>query len=246
MNRKMLGGLFLLVLCHATATYAGFEQEEAAEIQAYMDIFQGTSLELQKDACNELQWKGIADVRIYDLIAEKLQAILPASQILTKEGKKNMETAAWYAKGLGSSGMEKYLPVFEKMASSHRSKLQRYAREGTAKVGQYTRWNPVISDKKNFRADQPLQVNRFANMLRSEDEELKLIAVKRIDYDHVYNEYLLDILREETIKHHERAQSRNFNLELLKRMAQSLRGSKNKKYRDDLRKIEATIVALER
>jgi hypothetical protein len=237
MKNLFCQGLLLLgLLCHGITAFAGFEQEEAAELQRYIEIFQGSSVELQKDVCNELQWKGIIEVRLYDVIEEKLKALLPGN--LDRE---EIETAAWYAKGLGTSGMEKYRPLLLEMLAKRNEKLVRYAKEGIEKIGQYSRWNPIISEKKNFRDDQPLQVNRYANMLRSEDDELKIVALKRIHYDHVYDEYLLDILRDELVATHKKMESGTFNADLFNWMVRSLSGSRNRKYFDGLKEIYATL-----
>lgn len=236
--KKISCGLLLLCVFNSTV-FAGYAEEEAAEVQRYIEVLQGPSIQLHRDACNELQWKGVTDERLYDLIQAKLEAIL-ASPDIERSGEK-VETAAWYAKGLGSSGMGKYLPTLQKMAGMKNRKLQRYANEGIEKIGQYKKWNPIISNKKNFQVAEPLQDNRFANMLRSDDWELKTIATKRIHYEHLYNEYLLDILRDELLESYQAADTTPARVDGYKWMVKALAGSRNRKYYDSLKEVESNM-----
>jgi hypothetical protein len=223
--------------------HVDFKEERKAELQGYIDAFKDPSaVELQKDICNELQWKGIADAELYDLIEQNLNMTLQYVMKSEVVSKNDAETAAWFAKGLGASGMEKYLPTLRKMAALHGKsylKMVRYAEDGLAMFDRYSKWNPVIADEKKFRADLPLQINRFANMLKSEDRELQLIAIKRIHYDYVYYEYLLDILRDKLLASYKQAESTPEMHEYLIWMVRALAGPGNPKYYDSLKEVEA-------
>lgn len=237
--KNVLRGLLLLSVFNCVSAFADFAKDEAAEIQGYIDIMQSQSIQSQRDVCNELQWKGISDVRLYDLIQAKLETALASPDV--KRNRELIETAAWYAKGLGSSGMDKYLATLQKMADKNQKKLMRYAHEGIEKIGKYKKWNPIISNRKNFREGESLQDNRFANMLKSDDWELKIIAAKRIHYDHVYNEYLLDILRDELLSSYPTADINHLRIDGFKWMVKSLAGSRNRKYYDSLKEVANNV-----
>jgi hypothetical protein len=237
MMKKMLcRAVLILSVFGCLSAFADFASDKKAELQHYIEVFNDEyAVQAQKDACNELQWKGITEVQLYDSIEKRLNAILPSAV----QNKADMETAAWFAKGLGSSGMEKYRPTLERMVSTHQKKLVRYAQEGLAKLAQYKKWNPIIADEKNFRSDQSLQVNRFANILKSGDAELKLIGIKRVHYEHLYNEYLLDILRDELMASYALADTSRDRGEMYKWFIKAIAGSRNMKYLSNLREVEA-------
>lgn len=195
MKRLMRLGVLLTSLNMLSALAVA----DQGEINEYMEIFQNGSFKAQTTAANKLQWSGISDTRLFDLIESKLLAILPTAAA----DKQAADVAAWYAKALGTSGKEKYLGTLKKMASGEFAKgeksklgqkLMKYGQEGIDMIPKYKKWNPVISNSKNSRADKSLQMNRYANMLKSDDWELQLIATKRMNYEKITDGYLLDLL----------------------------------------------------
>ncbi|HEX5056134.1 MAG TPA: hypothetical protein VFX02_06515, partial [Gammaproteobacteria bacterium] len=140
---------------------ASLEEQKQAELQNYKDAFRKDgSAQIQKNVCIALQWSGISDVALYDLIEQRLNEIL----VRKIRGGDDLEIASCDAKGLAASGMDKYLTVMRRMASTRQPKLAHYAEESMSRIESYKKWNPIISDEKNFQPDQTLQVNRFANM----------------------------------------------------------------------------------
>ncbi|HEX5055471.1 MAG TPA: hypothetical protein VFX02_03135, partial [Gammaproteobacteria bacterium] len=183
--------------------------------------------------CIALQWSGISDVALYDLIEQRLNEIL----VRKIRGGDDLEIASWYAKGLAASGMDKYLTVMRRMASTRQPKLAHYAEESMSRIESYKKWNPIISDEKNFHPDQPLQVNRFANMLKSGDSELKLMALKRMRYEHIYSEYLLDIVRDDLMAGYKSADATSAGIEVFESETGVLGDSRNMKYHDSLEQV---------
>jgi hypothetical protein len=178
----------------------------ANEVNEYMEIFQTGSYKAQTTAANQLQWSGISDKRLFDLIESKLLTILPSAAA----DKQAADVAAWYAKALGISGQDKYQGTLNKMAQgtfgtgeAHPKllkKLMKYGLEGIDLIPKYKKWNPIISNSKNFRADKSLQTNRYANMLKSNEWELQLIATKRMNHEKITDPSLLDLLNAKILK----------------------------------------------
>jgi hypothetical protein len=183
-------GLILASL-NMIPAYAGAEQQE---IDAYINTFQNGSWKEQTSICNELQWSGISDPRLFDVIEAKLLGLLSA-----ETDKNSLDIIAWYSKALGMSGKDKYLGTLDKVVASGNKKLVKYGREGIDLIPKYKKWNPIISSSKNFRADKTLRLNRFANMLKSDEWELQLIAAKRMNYEKITDSYMLDTLNSEIL-----------------------------------------------
>jgi len=175
--------LFIL----ANNSYANEKQ-----VQKYVKIFEGESWNQQLKACNEFQWLGMSDTRVFDLIEQKVK------DRYTSSNRRVINNVAWYMKALGFSGNEKYVDTLKMVAAKTPSKkLRKYAREGIMYQELYVKWNPIIRDTSHFDKNQTPRINRFANMLRSGEWQLMRVAAKRIHYEHLYEPYILNVLMEE-------------------------------------------------
>jgi hypothetical protein len=186
MKRLLQLGMLLMSL-NSISVFASAEQQE---IDQYIDTIKNGSRKAQTGVCNELQWAGISDTRLFDVIEAKLLETLPTAA----DDKNAIDLVAWYSKALGMSGNDKYRGTLNKVANGGHKKLVKYGQEGIELLPKYKKWNPIISNPANFRADKSLQTNRFANMLKSDQWELQLIATKRINYGKITDPYLLDLL----------------------------------------------------
>lgn len=197
-------------------------------IAEYIKVFSDHSWAEQKKICNKLQWSGISDPALFDIIDKKLSWLFP-----TAKGRTDIDRAAWYAKTLGTSGQEKYLATLESMAhASARSnkKLNKYAKEGIALQKKYVIWNPIISDRTKFIEDKTDEVNRFANMLKSDIWELRVIAAKRISYQKLNDTYLYDLLETVILNEYQKEYSDKRSIDSFNWMTGALSRSANKKY----------------
>ncbi|HEX5055470.1 MAG TPA: hypothetical protein VFX02_03130 [Gammaproteobacteria bacterium] len=219
------------------AADASLEERKQAELRSYKDAFRKDGApRVQKNVCNALQWSGISDVELYDLIEQRLNEILDKFAHGSRSSE-DLETAAWYAKGLAASGMDKYLPVLRRMAGSRHQKLANYAEDSIPRIESYKKWNPIISDEKNFRSDQPLLINRIANMLRSDDSRLKLVGLKKLREDSMDSEYLFDIIRDDLMAGYKKAHADRADVAVFELEVGILGDSGNRKYYDSLKQV---------
>jgi hypothetical protein len=194
MRRLLQLGLFLMSL-NAISAFANTEQQE---IDEYINTFNTGSSKAQTSACNELLWSGISDTRLYDVIERKLLEVLPTAA----EDKRAIDLVAWYSKALGASGNDKYRKTLDKVVNGGHKKLAKYGQEGIAMLPDYKKWNPIISSTKNHLPGKSLQVNRFLNMLRSQEWDLKLLGTKRINYEKISDPDVLGVLKAEILKNY--------------------------------------------
>ncbi|MBT3597296.1 MAG: hypothetical protein HN505_15105 [Verrucomicrobia bacterium] len=166
------------------------------ELQTYITIFSTkTSAGSQLDALNTLQWSGLSDRRLFDLLEKTL-----LENHATARSKPNVDLVSWYAKSLGTSGLEVYRDTFKKIiqSDSHK-KIIKYAQEGENNLAKYKIWNPIMTNRYVWNSDNSNVSNRLANMIRSDDWELRMIAAKRMLADNVFDDSLLMAL-DQTIK----------------------------------------------
>ena len=187
---KILVGMACGLSLFFSSNLSAVSSEEL--IEKYIRAFSpGASEQMQLDALNELQWSGVSDPHVYDLVEQNL--LDKYSNARSKE----LDLVSWYAKSLGTSGLEKYRRSLQQVVDSKANKkVRKYAQEGLDNLSKYATWNPIISDQQYARSDKSHLVNGYANMLRSENWELMNIAAKRILAETLYDDYLLQVLDE--------------------------------------------------
>ena len=160
-------GAFLLALCVAGTALAATPEED---VEHYLKIFQGDTG--HERAVEELGWKGISDVRLYDVMERRLLADFNDVR-RDREGKGRV---ARYIRGLAFSGQPKYEPTIGRFL--YDPDYGRHAKIASEDLPHYTRWNPIISNRAAFDPKVSDDGNRVLNMLRSGDPLLEKIGAK--------------------------------------------------------------------
>lgn len=187
-------GLLLLMV-------AGLGQAGVAAAQGqgatpnYLDIFSGKPRIQQQQACESLQWAGVSDPRVYDLIEKNLLASY--KQI---NDRYDTNYVAWLSRGLAFSGQEKYRATLQEVAANggHRG-VRNHAAKALDELDNYKRWNPILGNRAGYVAGKSDEVNRLGAMLRSNEKGLQRAAASRIHFGQLYDGWLLGTL-EQTVK----------------------------------------------
>jgi hypothetical protein len=196
----------------------------------YIQIFTDGNPQQQTQAAKELAWAGLSDPRLFDLIEKSL-----LDKYLTVENKYVVDDTAWLAKALAYSGQEQYRATLQKVASdSPQKKIKKHAQKSLAQLDNYARWNPIISDTSNWDSSKSDEVNRYANMLRSDDLELKRMGAKRVHNTHAYDPYLLDLLDTEIRASYLEANDDSLFIDTVAWMCKALSGSRVEKYKSTI------------
>ena len=177
----------LLIFCVLVSSTASAANDGLDE---YIQIFTEGNARQQTRAAKELAWAGLSDPRLFDQIEKSL-----LEQYLIVEDKYAIDDTAWLARAMAYSGQEKYRATLEKVASdSPQKKIRRHAENSLVQLDNYERWNPIITDTSNRDSSKSDEINRYANMLRSDDLELQRIGAKGVHSTQAYDTYLLGIL----------------------------------------------------
>ncbi len=177
----------LLIFCVLVSSTASAANDGLDE---YIQIFTEGNARQQTRAAKELAWAGLSDPRLFDPIEKSL-----LEQYLIVEEKYAIDDTAWLARAMAYSGQEKYRATLEKVASdSPQKKIRRHAENSLVQLDNYERWNPIITDTSNRDSSKSDEINRYANMLRSDDLELQRIGAKGVHSTQAYDTYLLGIL----------------------------------------------------
>lgn len=225
----------ILLLCLSFGVQAQMDREE--DIEYFVRLMSSENWAKHKEAAQLLEWAGLSDPRVFDLVEKELMEL----QASTGKKGNDYDLIAWLLKALSFSGQSQYYDTVSKLAKeSNSDKVRKYARQSLEQFSKYEKWNPIINSTENYNKDVSPEFNRFANMLRSSDFELKRLAAKRIHYDHLYNDYLLKELAASV----ESGISHNFQngleVDSMAWMCKALAGSRSQEYKPLIEKVAKT------
>ena len=187
-KRVFLFYLFAVAMLMTQSVSAAVDEKI---IQRYIKVFSQKSMSAQKTACRELEWAGISDTRVFDVIEQRLL------ESYTTTDKQKADYSAWLAKALSFSGQDKYKNTLNKVMSEAGHKgIRKHAKNSLNNFNKYKKWNAIISDTAQFDSSESTKINQYANMLRSDDRQLQAVGAKRVNYEQLYtNRYLLNIIQ---------------------------------------------------
>jgi len=178
-----------IVLALATSLiFSNFAAAVSVEddVQRYIQIFSGQK-NLHNDAADTFSWMGLSDTRLFDIVERRLLEDADAS----RDNRNERNRVARYIRSLGFSGQTKYEPTIRKFLGD--AGYDRFARVALQDLPDYNKWNPIISNRSSFDPKLSDNVNRVANMLRSDDLLLQRVGAKRVYFDSK-DDMLLELL----------------------------------------------------
>jgi len=178
---------FILVF-FASLIFSNFAAAVSVEddVQRYIQIFSGAK-HLHSDAADTFSWMGLSDTRLFDIVEKRLLEDADAS----RDNRNERNRVARYLRSLGFSGQTKYEPTIRKFLGD--AGYDRFARVALQDLADYNKWNPIISNRSSFDPKLSDNVNRVANMLRSDDLLLQRVGAKRVYFDSK-DDILLELL----------------------------------------------------
>ncbi|GAB1256510.1 hypothetical protein NBRC116494_10120 [Aurantivibrio plasticivorans] len=226
----MFQRILFVVLFMSSAVFA---EDRSAEIDAFVALYQDGDLLSQKRAIEPLAWRGITDERVYDEIEKKLLENYQAA-----EEKLARDAVSWYIKGLGYSGNAKYITTLDTVRYETTDfKHRKYAKSAIKMISQYAEYNRIINDQSQWNSEESGDVNRFANMVRSHDLELKRLGVRRVITDDVKSDYLLEVINADVLANYQTEDKSKLFANTYAYMTKALAALGDGKYADTVRRV---------
>jgi len=170
--------------------FAGIYEDDVLN---FIRIFKTGSNDEKKEACESLQWEGISDTRVYDLVlADLKKRIKPDEKYETKQ---ENDQVAWLVRALACSGNDVYKEELAKISKAEllRSLVNKHIEKSQPMFEFYAKWNPIIfGDKIQFEQLSGSE-NRTINMLKSKELELVRLGAKKIFHEHIDTPEVLDV-----------------------------------------------------
>lgn len=227
MKNLFLGSLLVLLIPLSAVAVEKRDQE----IKELLAVYQSGDLVAQKKQTEYLQWAGLVDESLYDQIGSNLLSIYQD----IGDDRLKADAASWLAKGLAYSGNPKYLPILEQVKEGTDSrKLQKYVDEALVYLPRYRQWNSIINNSAHWDEDKSGVINRYMNMIRSDELHLNELAIKRIYNERVFDQTLLALIHRKLLAHYQDNDgSREFGTTYAT-MAKALAAVDKDKYRDTI------------
>jgi hypothetical protein len=211
----------LISFNHAVA--ASLEED----VQHYIRIFSGDKA-LHSEAVDKLEWMGLSDTRLFDIIEGLIL------ENADDRGERNR--VAKYIRSLGFSGESKYYPTIMRFVRN-RTYNPSFANGALRDLPRYSKWNPVISNRSSFDPKFSDDVNRVANMLRSDDLLLQRVGAKAV-YSGVQEDILLELLAQLVRANYARTDlTGSERIDSVAWQVKALGSSRNAKYRALLEEV---------
>jgi hypothetical protein len=223
---RLVLAFFASLIFSSLAVAASLEDDT----QRYIQIFSGDK-KLHSDAADTFSWMGLSDTRLFDIIERRLLEDAAASE----SDRNERNRVARYIRSLGFSGQSKYEPTIRKFIGNRG--YGRFAEAALADLPDYNKWNPVISNRSSFDPKFSDDVNRVANMLRSDDLLLLRVGAKRV-YFESKEDVLLELLAQKLRANYARSDLNDRERsDSVAWLAKALGSSRNDKYTALLREV---------
>ncbi len=187
----------------------------------YRVAFESGNLNEIKSACSDLEWAGISNTQLYDVIEMK---------ILNRYRSDFNPTLPYMIKAIGYSGQHQYRQTLDMIIMNGRDDYKSHAKDAIRNIFKYEKWNKIISNNSTNIPSLNINEIRAVNLIKSDEYILMRMGAKRIHFEHLYSEKVLDVLQEAIERHINSYSDDNYYQDTMAWMFKALGGSKNEKY----------------
>lgn len=227
--------IFCLLLLITSNVQADTTPAQTAKINDFIKMLQSSSSKTRINAAKYITRSGITDRKLYDIINEKLLA----GYSVKNQNPNHVDEMSWMCKALAASGSITYAPTLQKIIdSADNEKLKRYAAQSLSLIHEYEERNRILNDSANMDPELSPEINKYINMLRSDNIALKRDAAKSIYRRPIAEKKLFEVLSEELLKGYKNPASEGKNYsDAMSWMCKALGSSGMKEYRKTLAEI---------
>ncbi|MBV1788278.1 hypothetical protein KQ940_09440 [Marinobacterium sp. D7] len=176
--------LALVAVCMAQQVAAFQTNEE--RIASYVSQLGGNNHEQQQQMLSRLQWSGLSDPALFDVIEQGLLEQYQADD-RTLTG-----LMSHYARALGYSGNDKYrqtLALVSEQASD--SKLRSHAKRALSDLTRFSEWWSLLPGQPTPEPGQSIEVATYMQMLNTNNVFVQRLAARAIFHEHIADAGLL-------------------------------------------------------
>lgn len=192
MNKIKLLGLVLVLLSSPIFAFSTVE----GQIDSYLGTLATADEASKSKMLEQLQWSGLRDERLYDVIEDKVLKLYQTSDM----SKAEFKTYLQHIRALGYSGNEKYRVTLEQVkAEAAGRKARKIAQRALADLNNYIGWNKKIANSSAAVAGKSAEIAAYMKMLNVDDPAVQLMAAKATYSAQVQDDDLLKLIGDKLI-----------------------------------------------
>ncbi|MEH6551896.1 MAG: hypothetical protein V7711_06975 [Pseudomonadales bacterium] len=180
--------LSLVCLLLLSALTSAGTIDRTADADQYLRLLQSDRDYVRLQVIKELGWVGITDPRLFDLVADRVEA-----EAFGRLDEARLSVMYWGVLALAGSGAEEYVPLLNRLVEdAAQSEIKAAAAQAIAHMPVARQWNLIINDDSRVNSVIPPFIVMFLNMLNADDLALKKLALEQIQLEGLSNQYVLD------------------------------------------------------
>lgn len=181
MNKLKFLGLILATLLSTTLLAFSTVDEQ---IDSYLNTLETANDVVRIKMLERLQWSGLREERLFDVIENKVLALYQTSDM----SKSEFNVYLHHIRALGYSGNEKYRMTLDRVRTEATArKARKIAQRALRDLENYVIWNEKIANSDAGIAGKSAEITAYMKMLNVDDPVVQRIAAKAI-----YNTQLMD------------------------------------------------------
>jgi hypothetical protein len=225
-------GLFL-VLSLAGSGFAGINGPE--EVEKLKEALASGSSVQRTQIAKIITNAGIEDQGLYEKIAALLRDGYPKGF-----ESDHVDEMSWLCKALAASGDPRYKALLQEIAEKAPSfKLQHYAKESKHLIGEYADRMRIMNSTETWDDNLNHEENRLANMLKSDNIQLKKDAAKTVVRSIMVHKKIFEIIDVELLGMQGNKRTRGEDIDTMAWMCKALAVSGDARYAETLKQVMA-------
>lgn len=179
--------LMLMLLALSFIPKAFAFQTNAERIESYLHILESSDNDEQEQMLSRLQWSGLSDPALYDVIEQRL---LQQYQVM---GGATSGLMAYHARALGYSGNEKYRQTLQLVSEqAANAKLRSHAARALTDLDKFSGWWSLLPAQPAQAAGQSIEAATYLQMLNTDNVFVQRLAARAIFHEGTDDEELLE------------------------------------------------------
>lgn len=147
---------------------------------------------------NRLQWSGLSDPALFDVIEHRLLAQYQTSALNSD----TVDLMSYYVRALGYSGNQKYRnTILEVSQNSEYSKVKKHGKKALSDLTKFSQWLSLLPAVITPTEGQSDESATYLEMLNVENPFVQRLAARAIFHEHISDPLLLS-RAEAIIRHH--------------------------------------------
>lgn len=188
-----LGKKLIPLLFAAVSMSAAAYQSKDEQIDAVLKVMQTGSQERKETVLERLQWSGLSDPRLYDVLEADLLANYQEKQYESDK----RDLMAYEVRALGYSGNPKYKPTLELLTKKAvESNVKRHAKKALRDLNTYISVQRELSQVVIEQAEKPFEIQTYIRMVQTDDSFTQRLAARAAFHETIRDPELMSLFAE--------------------------------------------------